>query len=78
VIAYVTCSPHVTETRDVVTEVVSARDDVSIMDAPEVLSEVPGLPCPEPYGLFAQFWPHRHGTDGIFLALLRREPPVTP
>ncbi|MDS1269452.1 transcription antitermination factor NusB [Lipingzhangella sp. LS1_29] len=24
------------------------------------------------HGEFAQFWPHRHGTDAIFLALLRR------
>jgi hypothetical protein len=22
--------------------------------------------------LFAQLWPHRHGTDAIFIALLRR------
>jgi 16S rRNA (cytosine967-C5)-methyltransferase len=76
VIAYVTCSPHISETRDVVTEVVSARDDVTLIDAPEVLSEVPGLRCPEPYSSFAQFWPHRHGTDGIFLALLRRKSPT--
>jgi 16S rRNA C967 or C1407 C5-methylase (RsmB/RsmF family) len=33
---------------------------------------VPELRCAEPYGHCAQFWPHRHGTDGIFLALLRR------
>jgi 16S rRNA (cytosine967-C5)-methyltransferase len=23
-------------------------------------------------GPYAQFWPHRHGTDAMFLALLRR------
>jgi 16S rRNA (cytosine967-C5)-methyltransferase len=74
VVAYVTCSPHLAETRDVVTAVTQARDDVTILDAPAVLPEVPGL-CradsgPDPR--FAQFWPHRHGTDAIFLALLRR------
>jgi 16S rRNA (cytosine967-C5)-methyltransferase len=37
-----------------------------------VLAEVPGLHCPEPGSRYAQFWPHRHGTDAIFLALLRR------
>jgi 16S rRNA (cytosine967-C5)-methyltransferase len=37
-----------------------------------MLPEVPGLRCPAGDGLYAQFWPHRHGTDGIFLALLRR------
>jgi 16S rRNA (cytosine967-C5)-methyltransferase len=72
VVAYVTCSPHVAETRDVVTAVLAGRADVQVLDAPAVLPEVPGLRCPEPHGAFAQFWPHRHGTDAIFLALLRR------
>jgi 16S rRNA (cytosine967-C5)-methyltransferase len=72
IVGYVTCSPHVAETRDVVTCVLSGRDDVQVLDAPAALAEVPGLRCPEPYGAFAQFWPHRHGTDAIFIALLRR------
>ncbi len=70
VVAYVTCSPHLAETRDVVTAVAQSRDDITILDAPAVLPEVPALRGPEPR--FAQFWPHRHGTDAIFLALLRR------
>jgi 16S rRNA (cytosine(967)-C(5))-methyltransferase len=70
VVAYVTCSPHLAETRDVVTDVAARRGDVTILDAPAVLAEVPGLSSPDPR--FAQFWPHRHGTDAIFLALLRR------
>ena len=37
-------------------------------------SGIPGLRSPAPGGRYAQFWPHRHGTDAIFLALLRREP----
>jgi 16S rRNA (cytosine967-C5)-methyltransferase len=98
VVAYVTCSPHVAETREVVTAVADGRADVTILDAPAVLAEVPGLRCLEPgtpeppkmsetpeppktppdsgpdprWARFAQFWPHRHGTDAIFLALLRR------
>ena len=72
VVAYVTCSPHLAETRDVVTDVLARRDDVLVLDAPAMLPEVPGLRCPEPHAEFAQFWPHRHGTDAIFLALLRR------
>jgi 16S rRNA (cytosine967-C5)-methyltransferase len=70
VVAYVTCSPHLAETRDVVTAVADGRGDVTILDAPAVLAEVPGLRASDPR--FAQFWPHRHGTDAIFLALLRR------
>ena len=74
VVAYVTCSPHVAETREVVTSVADSRDDITILDAPAVLAEVPDLRVPDPrYPRFAQFWPHRHGTDAIFLALLRRE-----
>jgi len=76
VVAYVTCSPHVAETRDVVTAVAQAREDVTILDAPAVLPEVPALRAPGSQpgddSRFAQFWPHRHGTDAIFLALLRR------
>jgi len=74
VIAYVTCSPHIAETRAVVGEVTAARDDVLLLDAPALLSEVPDLACPGPDGRYAQFWPHLHGTDAIFLALLRRRP----
>jgi 16S rRNA (cytosine967-C5)-methyltransferase len=72
VIGYVTCSPHLAETRDVLADVLRDRDDVDVLDAPAVLAEVPGLRGPEPGSRYAQFWPHRHGTDAIFLALLRR------
>ncbi len=136
VVAYVTCSPHLDETRRVVEDVIgdmSATAGVSVLDAPAVLAGVPaagaaglaaeGLRClpghtgltgatdlgpaaprpagpaapgpaaprpagpaapgpaaPRPAGPgaavpggYAQFWPHRHGTDAIFLALLRRD-----
>ncbi|MBX6166391.1 MAG: rRNA cytosine-C5-methyltransferase [Thermobispora bispora] len=66
VVAYVTCSPHLAETRVVVGDVAPGRAEV--LDAREYLPEVPGLGD----GPFAQFWPHRHGTDAMFLALLRR------
>jgi 16S rRNA (cytosine967-C5)-methyltransferase len=68
----------------VVSDVISARDDVSVIDAPVALADalgvsavhgVPDVRCPDPYGAYAQFWPHRHGTDAIFLALFRRELP---
>jgi 16S rRNA (cytosine967-C5)-methyltransferase len=76
VVGYVTCSPHVAETHDVVTTVVGERSDVTVLDAPAILNEsvsaeIPGLPTPRDKR-FAQFWPHRHGTDAIFLALLTR------
>ena len=64
VIAYVTCSPHRGET----VEVVEAADGVEILDAPAVLPEVPDAAR----GPYLQLWPHRHGTDAMFLALMRR------
>ena len=72
VVGYVTCSPHLAETREVVAAVLSERPGTEVLDAPAVLAEVPGVRCPAPYARYAQFWPHRHGTDAIFLALLRQ------
>ena len=60
--------------QDAVLEFLRGRDDVAVLDAPAVLAEVPGLRSPGPDGRYAQFWPHRHGTDAIFLALLQRHP----
>ncbi|MFI6522529.1 RsmB/NOP family class I SAM-dependent RNA methyltransferase [Spirillospora sp. NPDC050679] len=72
VVAYVTCSPHLAETRVVVDDVLRGRDDVERLDSPAVLASVaPGLDGLGD-GPSAQFWPHRHGTDAMFLALLRR------
>ncbi|GAA3195852.1 transcription antitermination factor NusB [Nonomuraea roseoviolacea subsp. carminata] len=68
VVAYVTCSPHLAETRVVVGDVIARRDDVEQLDARDYLPEVDGLGD----GPHAQFWPHRHGTDAMFLALLRK------
>ena len=72
VVGYVTCSPVPAETSDVVRDVVAEEaGDVEIIDAPALLPDVPNLrAAADPR--FAQFWPHRHGTDAIFVALLRR------
>ncbi|MFB9838626.1 rRNA cytosine-C5-methyltransferase, partial [Actinoallomurus acaciae] len=70
VVAYVTCSPHLAETRVVVDDVLRGRADVERLDSPSYLAGVPDLG----EGPYAQFWPHRHGTDAMFLALLRRRP----
>jgi 16S rRNA (cytosine967-C5)-methyltransferase len=72
VVGYVTCSPHLAETREVLADVLRDRQDISVLDAPALLPEVPGLTGTAPFGRHVQFWPHRHGTDGIFLAVIRR------
>ncbi|WP_395105952.1 RsmB/NOP family class I SAM-dependent RNA methyltransferase [Actinomadura sp. SCN-SB] len=72
VVAYVTCSPHIAETRVVVDDVLRGREDVERLGSPAVLAGLaPGLTGLGD-GPYAQFWPHRHGTDAMFLALLRK------
>jgi 16S rRNA (cytosine967-C5)-methyltransferase len=68
VVAYVTCSPHLAETRAVVSDVLARRGDSELVDARELLPGVTGLGD----GPTVQLWPHRHDTDGMFLALIRR------
>jgi 16S rRNA (cytosine967-C5)-methyltransferase len=68
VVAYVTCSPHLAETVVVAGDVAKRRGDLETLDAREFLPEVEGLGD----GPYARFWPHRHGTDAMFLALFRR------
>jgi 16S rRNA (cytosine967-C5)-methyltransferase len=67
VVAYVTCSPHSAETVAVV-DGAAARDDVEVLPVAPLFPEVPGLAR----GRYGQLWPHRHGTDAMFMALLRR------
>ena len=73
IVAYVTCSPHPAETLAVVTDLTRRRDDVQHVDAREVLADVVGRELPDTGpGPAAQLWPHLHGTDAMFVALLRR------
>jgi 16S rRNA (cytosine967-C5)-methyltransferase len=68
VVAYVTCSPHLAETAMVVDDVLRRRDDAVQEDAPALLPEVPDAAD----GAALRLWPHRHDTDGMYLALLRK------
>jgi 16S rRNA (cytosine967-C5)-methyltransferase len=72
-IAYATCSPHLNETRFVVGDVVKKRDDVEIVDARPLFVDSEGRQLDGlGDGPYVQLWPHLHGTDGMFFALLRR------
>ena len=70
VVLYATCSPVLAETAGVVRTVLGRRDDVDLRDAAPLLPEVPDAAGPLPGTL--QLWPHRHQTDGMFIALLGR------
>jgi 16S rRNA (cytosine967-C5)-methyltransferase len=68
VVAYVTCTPHVVETRVSLGEATRKDASVEVVDARPLLPEgVPDLGG----GPAVQLWPHRHGTDAMFLAVLR-------
>lgn len=66
-VAYVTCSPHRAETIDVV----AGAQGVEILDAPSMIPEVPEA-ASRLDDRFIQLWPHIHGTDAMFCALLCR------
>ena len=68
-VGYVTCSPHRRETVDVVAETLAGRDDVEVVPAGRLL---PATIEDATIGDFVQLWPHRHGTDAMFAAYLRR------
>jgi len=67
VVAYVVCSPHPAETREVLADVL-ADGAADPLDTRPLL---PGVPDLGP-GPAVQLWPHRHGTDAMFCAVLRR------
>ncbi|BDZ50655.1 rRNA cytosine-C5-methyltransferase [Frondihabitans sucicola] len=78
-LAYVTCSPHTAETRAIVESGLKrwARDggaDIDVLDAPSTLEAISTAPLDLGPGPFAQLWPHRHGTDAMFISLLRKRP----
>lgn len=73
VVAYVTCSPHVAETTEVVRSVVESRDDVRVEDARPLFRNTAGEQIDDlGDGPTVQLWPHLHGTDAMFFALLRK------
>lgn len=72
VVAYATCSPHLAETTLVVDDVLRtvAADRI---DARPVLTMIAGKELPSlGDGPDVQLWPHLHGTDAMYLSLLRR------
>ncbi|MCH0569217.1 rRNA cytosine-C5-methyltransferase [Streptomyces sp. MUM 136J] len=70
VVGYATCSPHLAETRAVVADVLKQMPDADLVDARPLLPGVPDLGD----GPDVQLWPHLHGTDAMYLALIRRTP----
>ncbi|MET4637039.1 transcription antitermination factor NusB [Mycetocola sp. 2940] len=79
VLAYVTCSPHVAETRGVVSDALRRLGDAAeLLDTAGAVQSVAveKLDLPDPVagetGTTVQLWPHRHGTDAMFIALIAK------
>jgi 16S rRNA (cytosine967-C5)-methyltransferase len=68
IIAYVTCSPVLAETRDIV-----ASSGLRALDARAALAQATGDPDGWGRGPEVQLWTHVHGTDSMFIALLTRD-----
>jgi 16S rRNA (cytosine967-C5)-methyltransferase len=72
-IGYATCSPHLNETRFVVADLLKRRDDIEVVDARGLFVDASGEQLPAlGDGPYVQLWPHVHGTDAMFFALLRK------
>jgi 16S rRNA (cytosine967-C5)-methyltransferase len=64
IVGYVTCSPHLAETREAVAGALARQQGAIEVVRLETPWSVPGP--------FVQLWPHRNGTDAMFVAILRR------
>jgi 16S rRNA (cytosine967-C5)-methyltransferase len=74
ILAYVTCSPHLAETKAVVETVLARVPGIARLDTVAVLAGVTKRPLPlgTPTDGHVQLWPHAHGTDAMFICLLER------
>jgi 16S rRNA (cytosine967-C5)-methyltransferase len=74
ILAYVTCSPHTAETHGTLNAALRRwGGGIRQLDTQAVVQGVARHPldlagAPET----AQLWPHRHGTDAMFVALVQR------
>ena len=69
-VLYATCSPVLAETREVVTATLGSVPGAELVDLGPQHAAVPG--AEGPLAGTVQLWPHRHRTDAMFMALLRR------
>lgn len=75
VVGYVTCSWHLAESDYLIADILKTHTDVEIQDINQGILAVPHLKHTD--ALFARdkflrLWPHKHDTDGMFMAVLKR------
>jgi 16S rRNA (cytosine967-C5)-methyltransferase len=78
ILAYVTCSPHLAETRLAVADALKRHEgELSELQTLDVLNRATDTPITlgesaASHGRSVQLWPHAHGTDAMFIALLHK------
>ena len=72
IMAYVTCSPHAAETKSIVASVLRKAEGIERLDTQAVLQSIVAQPLDLPEASHVQLWPHRHGTDAMFIQLLAK------
>ena len=70
VLGYATCSPHLAETSVQVSDILKKYPEMELMDISQYLP--PNLNDAVRAGSMS-LWTHRHGTDAMFLSLLRKK-----
>jgi len=73
-IAYVTCSPHAAETKAIVGAARRRHPALRPVETQPVAQAVAVDPLDLAPGTHVQLWPHRHGTDAMFIQLLTVAP----
>ncbi|WP_146339084.1 RsmB/NOP family class I SAM-dependent RNA methyltransferase [Nesterenkonia sp. NBAIMH1] len=83
-LAYATCSPHHAETLLQVEDALKRHPQLTLLDAHEPMRGVArpdgrqlltaGPPLEGTAARTVQLWPHIHGTDAMFFALLQKQP----
>jgi 16S rRNA (cytosine967-C5)-methyltransferase len=73
ILAYVTCSPHLAESKVIVEGALRrAGGGVTRINTKRVLDAVTQEALDLPEADHVQLWPHRHGTDAMFIQLLTK------
>ena len=78
VVGFVTCSPHQAETRLVVEDFLKRHENAALLDTGSAVSKVMYPQDADAShalgdGTTVQLWPHIHGTDAMFMAIITKK-----
>lgn len=72
VLAYATCSPALSETNGQISAFLERHPDIELLSAPDILTKVNSELQLNANRKVAQLWTDKHGTDAMFLSILRK------